>query len=199
MAMSIPESHAAVKVSWLRKARQEANEAIRVWAEAAGSNVHFADVAKLVPFDEAAVRRGLWEPDGLHMSPDGYEAFGKGLAPLVAKFIGSDAANASSSSLAESRSVFAHTAVVHTTLAGGIALKITLTPKFLARPLNIALIEPFLGAVNKRASAPASPLFLQDVDSVTVDGVSVDANEVAGTLLPRDAHRVELTLKERSA
>jgi lysophospholipase L1-like esterase len=88
VAMTIPESHAATKVDWLREARIKANVAIRKWASSQPtSQVKLVDAAALVPYSEAAVRAGLWEFDGLHMSKLGYEKFGRGLHPLVADFV----------------------------------------------------------------------------------------------------------------
>jgi len=85
IAMTIPESKAAVHVDWLGQARLEANDAIRAWAGSRpAGQVSFVDTAALVPFSETS---GRWEPDGLHMSRAGYEAFGRALAPLIAAFV----------------------------------------------------------------------------------------------------------------
>ena len=83
VAMTIPDSKAAQHIDWLRRARHDANEAIRAWA-ATQPGVHFVDAAVLVPYSDTS---GLWEPDGLHMSQSGYEAFGRGLGPLISDFV----------------------------------------------------------------------------------------------------------------
>ena len=87
-----------------------------------------------------------------------------------------------------------HTAVCQTTLAGqGTTLKITLTPKFLAKPLLAALIKPFIGAVNKKLGTATK---LEDVERVSVDGTEVDLTTgVAGDVLSRELHHVEILLK----
>ena len=87
-----------------------------------------------------------------------------------------------------------HTAVCQTTLAGqGTTLKITLTPKFLAKPLLAALIKPFIGAVNKKLGTATK---LEDVERVSVDGTEVDLTTgVAGDVLPCELHHVEILLK----
>ena len=91
VAMTIPESLAALRVDWLGRARREANEAIRAWATSQPSElVHFVDAATLVPFTQSGSPR-LWEFDGLHMSAAGYATFGRGLAPLVESFVESAA------------------------------------------------------------------------------------------------------------
>ena len=87
IAMSAPESKAALHVPWLGALRREANEAIRTWAQAQpSSHVAFVDAAAIVPFSETAVPR-LWEYDGLHMTADGYKALGHGLARMTREFI----------------------------------------------------------------------------------------------------------------
>ena len=87
VAMTIPESKAAKVVDWLAAGWHDANAAIRSWALAQPpERVHFVDAATLVPFREGGTPR-LWEMDGLHMSKEGYEAFGRGLAPLVRDFV----------------------------------------------------------------------------------------------------------------
>ena len=73
-----------MSVDWLKRARHEANAAIRAWAEAQpAEKVKFVDAATLVPFE----RGGLWEPDGLHMSESGYRCFGTRLkiVPVISR------------------------------------------------------------------------------------------------------------------
>ena len=85
IALTMPESHAALSVGWLGRAREQANEAIRQWArKQPKEKVHLVEGATLVPFDR---KSGLWEPDGLHMSKAGYMAFGNRLAPLIEEFV----------------------------------------------------------------------------------------------------------------
>ena len=217
VAMSIPESHAAVKVEWLNAARKEANAAIRAWATSAGSQVHFVDVSSLVPFRQEAVVAGLWEPDGLHFSPKGYAAFGRGLAPLVKEFIAAATAGAGCGGGSGSGSggggapaqhdAASHTSACLTSLAGlpGTALRVTLTPKLLAKPLSAALLTPYLGGVGKKlasrlALANAAAPTLADVVRVTVDGAAVmDVSAPAAASLPSAAHEVQLVLCEGAA
>ena len=54
-----------------------------------------------------------------------------------------------------------------------IKLKLTLTEKQLERSLLAAVVEPFLGAYNKRAP---TPLASDQLKGVTIDGVDVDAS-----------------------
>ena len=90
VAMTIPESKAALHVDWLRRARLDANAAIRTWASAQpGNQVHLVDAASLIPYSDSS---GMWEPDGLHMTAAGYERFGRGLAPLIADFVAASTA-----------------------------------------------------------------------------------------------------------
>ena len=57
------------------------------------------------------------------------------------------------------------------TRCGDVELKITLTAKFLARPLRDALVEPFLKAHNKRSP---SQVQWDDVKCIRVDGTTLD-------------------------
>ena len=71
--------------------------------------------------------------------------------------------------------------------------------KFLDRPLEAALLKPFLGAYNKKMAKfldgirPAKEVKLFDVEKVTVDGVTVDVTATARDVLPNGAHTVVLT------
>ena len=62
--------------------------------------------------------------------------------------------------------------VVCETKCAAVTLKITLTSKFLAKPLVDALLNPFLGAFNKK-NKDAAPLAAADLVGVQVDGVTV--------------------------
>ena len=84
-----------------------------------------------------------------------------------------------------------HTAVCQTKLAA-TTLKITLTPKFLAKPLRNALIKPFVNAVNKKLQSTHA---LEDIERVLVDGTEVDLQSVAADVLPCEQHAVEVFLK----
>lgn len=65
----------------------------------------------------------------------------------------------------------------------GASLKLTLTPKVLARPLRDALVAPFLKALVKRAAGSVSGT-VQDISAVVVDGIAVDdLSQAAGLLL----------------
>lgn len=62
------------------------------------------------------------------------------------------------------------------TRCGDVELKITLTAKFLAKPLKEALVEPFLKAYNKRATPPPNPpVEWMDIGCIKIDGVALDA------------------------
>ena len=88
VAMTIPESKGAVYFETRSppfRVRLDANEAIRAWAaKQPAHQVHFVDASALVPYSGT---NGLWEPDGLHLSQRGYEAFGRALAPQIADFV----------------------------------------------------------------------------------------------------------------
>lgn len=78
------------------------------------------------------------------------------------------------------------------TRCGEVELKITLTPKFLARPFRDALVEPFLKVHNKRATQPVS---WEHVKCVKIDGFAVDAlsdTTIAASLLTKEYVTVEL-------
>jgi hypothetical protein len=62
------------------------------------------------------------------------------------------------------------------TRCGEVELKITLTPKFLLKPLRDALIEPFLKVHNKRAAAPVS---WEQIVCIKVDGMTLDTQAAA--------------------
>ncbi len=61
-----------------------------------------------------------------------------------------------------------------------IKLKLTLTEKQLERSLLAAVVEPFLGAYNKRAP---TPLAADRLERVAIDGVDVDPSRAASELL----------------
>ena len=70
-----------------------------------------------------------------------------------------------------------------------VKLKLTLTDPLLQKSLRDAVVEPFLGAYNKRA---AVPLTAQELLRVEVNGVACDPSTRAGELLTADAPTVVL-------
>ena len=69
-------------------------------------------------------------------------------------------------------------------------LKLTLTPKFLAKPLDAALITPFLGAYNKKMK-DATPLTAADLARVEVDGkVVASITDIAADDIKRLAEEI---------
>ena len=76
-----------------------------------------------------------------------------------------------------------------------VELKLTLTPKFLARSLNDAAIKPFLNAYNKKTGSAVS---LDELSRIEADGVEVSklACETAGfpaEIFSGELHRMRLT------
>ena len=70
-----------------------------------------------------------------------------------------------------------------------VKLKLTLTDSLLQKSLRDAVVEPFLGAYNKRAAVPLST---QELLRVEVDGAVCDPSTMAGKLLTVDAPTVVL-------
>ena len=68
-----------------------------------------------------------------------------------------------------------------------VKLKLTLTDSLLQKSLRDAVVEPFLGAYNKRAAVPLST---QELLRVEVDGAVCDLSTMAGKLLTVDAPTV---------
>ena len=81
-----------------------------------------------------------------------------------------------------------------------VSLKLTLSPKLLAKSLNHACVKPFLAAYAKKAGLE-TPHRVDDIVEVVVDGATVDASEVAGGVLPvkQDGIQVELRLERGAA
>ena len=79
------------------------------------------------------------------------------------------------------------------TRCGEVELKITLTPKFLLKPLREALVEPFLKVHNKRAAAAVS---WDEIACVKIDGYTVDNDALetgpCGSILHSEDMSVEL-------
>jgi len=80
--------------------------------------------------------------------------------------------------------------VVTRVSCGEVELKLTLTPKLLARPLRDAVVEPFLKAHNKRANAIA----WVDLACIVVDGKPLDAMDdvQADAVLKQESCRLQL-------
>jgi hypothetical protein len=70
-----------------------------------------------------------------------------------------------------------------------VKLKLTLTDALLQKSFRDAVVEPFLGAYNKRAAVPLST---QELLCVEVDGAVCDPSTMAGKLLTVDAPTVVL-------
>ena len=76
---------------------------------------------------------------------------------------------------------------------GAVTLKLTLTPKLLAKPLGAAVLTPFLGAYNKKT--PDGRVQVANLACVKIDGVEVahdDDSIACSELLPNDTHDIVL-------
>lgn len=79
---------------------------------------------------------------------------------------------------------------------GTTKLKLTITQKFLDRPFVAAVIEPFLGAYNKKRP-DETPLTFADLAGVRIDEKAVDNVDVrCSDLLPKEQHTVTLLLPQ---
>lgn len=67
------------------------------------------------------------------------------------------------------------------TKCGEVELKITLTPKFLAKPLREALVEPFLKVHTKRAAAAVG---WEQIVCIKIDGAPIDVDATTLASLP---------------
>ena len=92
--------------------------------------------------------------------------------------------------------VFAKRTVVALVKCASVELKLTLGDRLLGKPLVKALIEPFLGAYNKKMGANGgSSLTVGELLSVEVDGDEVvDLQELAGVVLVNEAPKVRLRI-----
>ena len=68
----------------------------------------------------------------------------------------------------------------------------TLGDRLLGKPLRAALIEPFLGAYNKKVGDRGGGITCDDLLCVEVDGIEVDAHELAGEAMQSDSVAVLL-------
>jgi hypothetical protein len=82
--------------------------------------------------------------------------------------------------------------VVAFVTCASVSLKLTLGDRLLGKPLRAALIEPFLGAYNKKVGDRGGGLTFDDLLCVEVDGVEVDAHELAGEAMQSDTVAVLL-------
>ena len=86
-----------------------------------------------------------------------------------------------------------------TVVCGDVKLKLTLTPKFMEKPLSDALLAPFLKAYSKKA-ALAAPATVDDVATVKVDGELIDDYSApVQKLVAREEAGVTIVLKEQLA
>jgi lysophospholipase L1-like esterase len=85
IALSVPQSQAVRSISWLRDKRNAVNRALAAWAAAQpNQRVLFLDTGLLLPFAAGAEPGSqFWEPDGLHMSAQGYAALAEHLAAAL--------------------------------------------------------------------------------------------------------------------
>lgn len=85
--LTIPESAASQHVKWLGALRTQTNDAIRSWVcTLPKQKVMFVESAALLPYKPGP----FWEPDGLHMSKQGYEKFGQHLMAAIKSFVCSE-------------------------------------------------------------------------------------------------------------
>jgi len=88
VAISIPEScvTGTSKYPALAGRWYATNKALADWVRAE-PDILFVDSAQLIPFNPAAVARGLWDPDELHFTVAGSSVLGSGLGPIVAPLL----------------------------------------------------------------------------------------------------------------
>ena len=98
-------------------------------------------------------------------------------------------AGASAAVAAADADIHAKRTVVAFVSCASVSLKLTLGDRLLGKPLLAALVEPFLGAYNKKV---AGALTFDDLLCVEVDGVEVDAHELAGEVMRTDSVKVLL-------
>ena len=82
---------------------------------------------------------------------------------------------------------------------GMINLRVTLIQKFLDKPFSAAVLTPFLGAYNRKASTTLRPT---DLLAVRIDGKLIAPSSFetpAGSLLPKDKHFLDLTPPKAAA
>lgn len=91
LALSVPESSVTGTAQYPEAAQKwhDINNSLAAWGKSPrGENPcnrpFFVNTAELVSFDNAARRRGLWDPDNLHFTAAGSREFGTKIAPLIA-------------------------------------------------------------------------------------------------------------------
>ena len=92
IALGIPPSGWQMQSDSARSIADDVNTKLESW-----SNEHTKDsssraTATFVPFpiQEFDRNSGLWSPDGLHFSPEGYKTIGESLAPILANILCND-------------------------------------------------------------------------------------------------------------
>ena len=92
LSIGIPPSGYAARHPPFEKQRSDANALIRAWCDAeadASGLCRYVDAP--IAYEDASASAGetprLWEPDGLHLSSEGYRSLGELLAPSVASAV----------------------------------------------------------------------------------------------------------------
>lgn len=92
IAVTIPESQFISEAFYRIPAsmRRKVNRGLSEWASSMPDKALFVDMATQVPYSAFS---GEWNPDGLHMTRQGYSAFGDRLGSLVRSFITGTSSN----------------------------------------------------------------------------------------------------------
>ena len=88
VAIGVPEGSFSVRGAPLSGKRQEVNRLLRDWAEStsrgdadsSSPSCSYVNMASEVPFADESPH---WEPDGLHLSPEGSRHFGRVIASKI--------------------------------------------------------------------------------------------------------------------
>ena len=84
LAVGIPPSAYQAQQSEAAELANAVNRELRTWCLASGEMAQYVDQ----PISTWSRDDGLWAPDGLHFSPEGYRTLGEGLAGVVAERLG---------------------------------------------------------------------------------------------------------------
>jgi lysophospholipase L1-like esterase len=85
IALAVPPSHYQAAVPAAATLRAKVNNILRAKCEAEATT---RGLCTYVPFPfDWSKDSPLWEPDGLHLTAEGYDALGDSLAPLVRKIL----------------------------------------------------------------------------------------------------------------
>jgi hypothetical protein len=86
VAVTIPESHFLSEAYFRIPAsmRRKVNRGLNQWASTIPDKVLFVDMASQVPYSAFS---GDWNPDGLHLTRQGYNTFGERLSHMVRSFV----------------------------------------------------------------------------------------------------------------